>query len=159
MKRQKKPISTDSDWTFELIERYDREIARLAHGRYELDTYPNQIEVIRSEQMLDALASIGMPVGYHHWSFGKQFVTHQERYERGEMGLAYEMVINSSPALAYLMRDNSLCLQILTVAHVYGHNDFFRNNFTYKVQFCETEVTLGSFEKKIKLSKSYKNLS
>ena len=41
------------------------------------------------------------------------------------------MVINSSPSLAYLMRDNTMCLQILTIAHVYGHNDFFRNNFTF----------------------------
>jgi stage V sporulation protein R len=42
------------------------------------------------------------------------------------------MVINANPALAYLMHDNSLCLQILTIAHVYGHNDFFRNNFMFR---------------------------
>ncbi len=30
------------------------------------------------------------------------------------------------------MRDNTLLLQILTIAHVYGHNDFFKNNFTYR---------------------------
>jgi stage V sporulation protein R len=41
------------------------------------------------------------------------------------------MVINSTPSLAYLMRDNSLLLQVLTIAHVYGHNDFFKNNFTF----------------------------
>ena len=41
------------------------------------------------------------------------------------------MVINSDPAIAYLMRDNTLLLQILTIAHVYGHNDFFKNNFTF----------------------------
>ena len=42
------------------------------------------------------------------------------------------MVINSAPSVAYLMRGNSLCLQILTMAHVYGHNDFFKNNFTFR---------------------------
>ena len=47
-------------------------------------------------------------------------------YDHGVSGLPYEMVINSDPCLAYLMRDNSLCLQILTIAHVYGHNDFFK---------------------------------
>ena len=52
-------------------------------------------------------------------------------YDYGISGLPYEMVINSSPSLAYLMRDNTMCLQILTIAHVYGHNDFFRNNFTF----------------------------
>ena len=131
-RRQKKPISTGSDWTFELIERYDREIARLADG-YGLDTYPNQIEIIRSEQMLDALASSGMPVGYHHWSFGKQFVTQQQRYERGEMGLAYEMVINSNPCVAYLMEENSMTMQALVIAHAcYGHNSFFKGNYLYR---------------------------
>jgi stage V sporulation protein R len=29
------------------------------------------------------------------------------------------------------MRDNTLLLQVLTIAHVYGHNDFFANNFTF----------------------------
>ena len=57
------PISTGSEWTFELIHQYDQEIARLA-AEFRLDTYPNQIEVIRSDQMLDAYASIGMPLGY-----------------------------------------------------------------------------------------------
>ena len=52
-------------------------------------------------------------------------------YDYGVTGLPYEMVINSNPCLAYLMRDNSLCLQVLTIAHVYGHNDFFKNNFTF----------------------------
>ena len=44
-------ISTDSDWTFELLEEYDREIARVA-AIYKLDTYPNQIEVISAEQIV-----------------------------------------------------------------------------------------------------------
>ncbi|MBE01546.1 MAG: SpoVR family protein, partial [Euryarchaeota archaeon] len=65
------PISTTSEWTFELIQRYDEEIARCAE-EFGLDTYPNQIEVISAEQMMDAYSSVGMPIGYHHWSFGKQ---------------------------------------------------------------------------------------
>src|SRR5262249_26108400 len=65
-------------------------------------------------------------------------------YDYGVSGIPYEMVINSNPALAYLMRDNSLCLQILTIAHVYGHNDFFRNNFTFKS--TRPEFTIGTFK-------------
>jgi stage V sporulation protein R len=30
------------------------------------------------------------------------------------------------------MKDNTLLLQILTIAHVYGHNDFFKNNRLFK---------------------------
>ena len=103
MTRRRTPISEGSDWSFELIERYDQEIARIAHEKYSLDTYPNQIEVIRSDQMMDAYASVGMPVGYSHWSFGKHFVAVEQNYKRGQMGLAYEIVINSSPCIAYLM--------------------------------------------------------
>ena len=52
-------ISEGSEWTFDLIERYEREIARVAAG-YGLDTYPNQIEVITAEQMMDAYSSVGI---------------------------------------------------------------------------------------------------
>jgi len=55
----------DNDWTFDHLHTFDRELGRLAAG-FGLDTYPNQIEVIRADQMLDAYASIGMPLGYHH---------------------------------------------------------------------------------------------
>ena len=49
---ERTPISTGSDWTFELIQDYDREIGRVAKD-FGLDTYPNQIEIISAEQMLD----------------------------------------------------------------------------------------------------------
>ena len=71
--RERQYISTDSDWNFELLQRYDEEIARVA-ALYKLDTYPNQIEVISAEQMMDAYSSVGMPIGYNHWSYGKQFL-------------------------------------------------------------------------------------
>lgn len=128
----KKPLSEGSEWTFDLIQTYDSEIAKIA-ASYELDTYPNQIEIIRSDQMMDAYASVGMPVGYHHWSFGKQFLNVERGYKRGQMGLAYEIVINSNPCIAYLMEENSMTMQALVIAHAcYGHNSFFKNNYLFK---------------------------
>ncbi len=128
----RKPISETSEWTFELIERYDAEIARVA-ADFGLDTYPNQIEVITSEQMMDAYSSVGMPVGYHHWSYGKQFLGVEQRYKRGQMGLAYEIVINSNPCIAYLMEENTMMMQALVLAHAaYGHNSFFKNNYLFR---------------------------
>lgn len=125
-------LSTDSDWTFELLESFDSEIAKIAAG-YRLDTYPNQIEVISAEQMMDAYSSVGMPIGYNHWSYGKQFLQTQKGYQRGQMGLAYEIVINSNPCIAYLMEENSLPMQVLVIAHAcYGHNSFFKNNYLFK---------------------------
>lgn len=127
------PISTGSEWTFELIREYDQEIGRIAHDIYGLDTYPNQIEVITAEQMMDAYASVGMPLGYHHWSYGKHFLATEKGYRRGHMGLAYEIVINSDPCIAYLMEENTMCMQALVIAHAsYGHNSFFKGNYLFR---------------------------
>ncbi len=129
---KRQPLSTGSEWTFELIQAYDREIGRIAE-RYALDTYPNQIEVITAEQMMDAYASVGMPLGYHHWSYGKHFLSTEKSYSRGQMGLAYEIVINSDPCIAYLMEENTICMQALVVAHAcYGHNSFFKGNYLFR---------------------------
>jgi stage V sporulation protein R len=126
-------ISDSSEWTFPLLERFDREIGRIAHEVYGLDTYANQIEVISSEQMIDAYSSVGLPINYHHWSFGKQFVATEQTYRRGQMGLAYEIVINSDPCIAYLMEENTLPMQALVIAHAsYGHNSFFKGNYLFR---------------------------
>ena len=131
-KKRKEPLSTGSDWTFELLETYDREFARLA-DKFRLDTYPNQIEVISSEQMLDAYSSVGMPLMYNHWSYGKTFLSNQQNYQQGRMGLAYEIVINSNPCIAYLMEENTMPMQALVIAHAcYGHNSFFKGNYLFR---------------------------
>ncbi|WP_439133946.1 SpoVR family protein [Pseudomaricurvus sp.] len=131
-KLKRNPISETSEWSFELIQDYDRAIAAIAE-EYKLDTYPNQIEVISSEQMMDAYASVGMPLGYHHWSYGKQFLNIEHSYNRGQMGLAYEIVINSNPCIAYLMEENTMTMQALVIAHAcYGHNSFFKGNYLFR---------------------------
>jgi len=128
----RKPISSGSEWTFELIDQYDQEIAKIAKD-FKLDTYPNQIEIISSEQMMDAYASAGMPLGYSHWSYGKQFINTEQSYRRGHMGLAYEIVINSSPCISYLMEENTMTMQALVIAHAcYGHNSFFKGNYLFR---------------------------
>jgi len=129
---QREPISSDAQWTFDLIEQYDAEIARIA-AHYKLDTYPNQIEIINAEQMMDAYASVGMPLHYNHWSYGKRFLDTSQNYQHGRMGLAYEIVINSDPCIAYLMEENSMMMQALVIAHAcYGHNSFFKGNYLFR---------------------------
>lgn len=95
--------------------------------------------------MIGYMAYSGMPSHYSHWSFGKNYERQKTLYEYGVSGLPYEMVINSNPCIAYLMRDNSLLLQILTIAHVYGHNDFFANNFTFR-SGIDAKYTLAMFK-------------
>ncbi len=76
------PLNDTPDWTFDLLGQYQEEIARVADF-YRLDTYTNQIEVIKAEQMMDAYASVGMPIGYSHWTFGKKFIQTEQNYKRG----------------------------------------------------------------------------
>lgn len=126
-------LPSPSDWSFELIETYHTEIARTARA-FGLDTYPVQLEVITAEQMIDAYAAVGMPVNYRHWSFGKQFIATEKSYRRGQMGLAYEIVINSDPCIAYLMEENTMPMQALVMAHAcYGHNSFFKGNYLFRM--------------------------
>jgi stage V sporulation protein R len=130
-KKGPQPLPGGSEWTFESLEKYHAAIARVAKG-YGLDTYPVQLEIITAEQMMDAYASVGMPVNYHHWSFGKHFLSTEKGYKRGQMGLAYEIVINSDPCIAYLMEENTLPMQGLVIAHAaYGHNSFFKGNYLF----------------------------
>jgi spore cortex formation protein SpoVR/YcgB (stage V sporulation) len=125
-------IATGTDWSIEILDAFYTEIERISHD-YALDTYPKQIEIITSEQMLDAYSMVGMPIGYHHWSFGKRFLSVAKEYRRGHMGLAYEIVINSNPSIAYLMEENTMMMQALVIAHAcYGHNAFFKGNYLFK---------------------------
>ena len=131
--RAAQPLPGPSDWTFELIHDYHQVIRETAQ-RFGLDTYPNQLEIITSEQMMDAYASVGMPVNYRHWSYGKEFIATEKNYKRGHMGLAYEIVINSNPCISYLMEENTMAMQALVIAHAaYGHNSFFKGNYLFRM--------------------------
>ncbi|WP_404828188.1 SpoVR family protein [Fluctibacter corallii] len=114
------------------MEQYESEIDRIATD-FKLDIYPNQIEIITAEQMMDAYASVGMPINYTHWSYGKKFIQTEQSYRRGQMGLAYEIVINSDPCISYLMEENTITMQALVMAHAcYGHNSFFKGNYLFQ---------------------------
>jgi stage V sporulation protein R len=129
----RKPLDGPSDWSFDLVEQY-HSVIRATAERFGLDTYPNQLEIITAEQMMDAYASVGMPVNYRHWSYGKEFIATEKNYKRGHMGLAYEIVINSNPCISYLMEENTMAMQALVIAHAaYGHNSFFKGNYLFRM--------------------------
>jgi spore cortex formation protein SpoVR/YcgB (stage V sporulation) len=122
-----------ADWDFPTLQRIHDACDEIARGELGLDIYPNQIEIIAAEQMLDAYSSSGMPLFYKHWSFGKHFVHHETFYRKGLKGLAYEIVINSSPCISYLMEENTATMQTLVIAHAaFGHNHFFKNNYLFR---------------------------
>jgi spore cortex formation protein SpoVR/YcgB (stage V sporulation) len=131
-----------ADWDFSTLQRIHDACEEIATSELGLDVYPNQIEVITSEQMLDAYSSVGMPLYYRHWSFGKHFTQHESLYRKGLRGLAYEIVINSSPCISYLMEENTATMQTLVIAHAaFGHNHFFKNNYLFR-QWTDAEGIL-----------------
>jgi spore cortex formation protein SpoVR/YcgB (stage V sporulation) len=132
-KEELKKLFSKPDWTDETIIEADKIVSKIAQEYLGIETYPNQFEIITSEQMLDAYSLIGLPISYNHWKFGKDFVINSNQYKKGRMGLAYELVINSNPCISYNMEDNTTCLMILVLAHAaYGHNTFFKNNYLFK---------------------------
>jgi|LNFM01.1.fsa_nt_gb stage V sporulation protein R len=97
-----------------------------------LDIFPQVFEVLSFDEMNEVAAFGGFPTRYPHWRWGMDY----ERLKKSsEWGLSriYEMVINNNPAVAYLLEGNSLVDQKLVMAHVCGHNDFFKNNFAFKL--------------------------
>lgn len=140
MTKKNKPLFEDNVWTFERLREVDEIISEIARKELKLDPYPAQIEIISSDQMLDAYSSHGLPLMYTHWSFGKRFIKDQWSYKKGHSGLAYEIVINTNPSIAYLMEDNSMTMQALVIAHAsYGHSHFFKNNYLFK-QWTDAEA-------------------
>ncbi len=127
------PLFTGPNWDYGTLRRVYEAIEKIAFDELGLDCYPVQVEVITSEQMLDAYASVGLPLMYRHWSFGKRFAYHETLYRRGLEGLAYEIVINSNPVICYIMEENSMTMQTLVMAHAaFGHNHFFKNNYLFR---------------------------
>jgi stage V sporulation protein R len=116
-----------SNWTEADLMHWDEKILRVATD-LGLDWHPIDYEIIDYQEMLGAMAYVGLPTHYRHWSYGKEYERTHTLYNMGQTGLPYEMIINSNPSIAYLMRENALYIHILTMAHCVGHSDFFKNN-------------------------------
>src|SRR5216683_5114166 len=112
------------------IEGYARE--------YGLDFFSTIFEVLDYKTMNEVAAYGGFPTRYPHWRFGMDYEQLSKSYEWG-LSKIYEMVINTSPAYAYLLEGNSLVDQKLVMAHVCAHVDFFKNNFCFR----STDLDVG----------------
>lgn len=140
-------LSTLENWN-EIIEEKAKDFG--------LNFYPQEFEVIGFNEMLGYEAYVGIPSKYPHWSYGKAYDKNKTLYSLNMTGLPYEMVINTDPCLAYLMRENTLLLQILTMAHVYGHNDFFANNRMF-TEGTNAKAALEMFKLDAEIIRGYIN--
>ncbi|MCA9271899.1 MAG: SpoVR family protein [Phycisphaerales bacterium] len=102
------------------------------HARdFGLDFFPTSFEILPYDRMNEVASYGGFPTRYPHWRFGMDFEQISKQHEYG-LSKIYEMVVNSNPSVAYLLEGNSLVDQKLVMAHVYGHVDFFKNNFAFR---------------------------
>lgn len=93
---------------------------------YGLDFYPTHFEVV-PDHVIYELGSYSLPARFSHWTFGRDYHRQKTMYEYG-MAKIYEIVFNTDPCQAFLMDSNSMLSHKFVVAHVLGHNDFFKNN-------------------------------
>lgn len=120
------------DWTSESLQETWKIIHDLAVNKYKLSFYDPHFEVVSFEDMLHIYTG-SLPITYDHWSFGKAYEQYYKQYMNDRMGVAYEVIFNTSPALCYLLEHNSPAMQGLTMAHAAcGHSAFFRNNVFFK---------------------------
>lgn len=98
---------------------------------YGLDFFPQIFEVCDYDTINILAAQGGFPSRYPHWKFGMDYDQLSKGYTYGLQKI-YEMVINTDPCYAYLLQVNNWVDQKIVMAHVYGHNDFFKNNAWFK---------------------------
>ena len=102
-----------------------------AHAQaYGLDFFTTIFEVLDYKTMNEVAAYGGFPTRYPHWRYGMDYEQLSKSHEYG-LSKIYEMVINNDPCYAYLLEGNSTVDQKMVMAHVYAHNDFFKNNFWF----------------------------
>lgn len=95
-----------------------------------LDFFDTIFELVTYDQLNQIAAYGGFPVRYPHWRFGMEYESLSKSYEYG-LSKIYELVINNDPCYAYLMEGNEFLDQKLVMAHVFGHCDFFKNNYWF----------------------------
>jgi stage V sporulation protein R len=108
------------------LEKGLEQIWDIATNKFGLDPFPTRFEIVPSTVMYE-IGSYALPGRYSHWTFGKAYHKMKTMYDFG-LSKIYEVVINSNPAYAFLLENNSLLQNKLVIAHVLGHVDFFKHN-------------------------------
>ena len=94
-----------------------------------LDPYPVHFEMVPATIMYE-FGAYGLPGRFSHWTHGRAYQQIKTMYDYG-LSKIYELVINTNPAYAFLLENNSVLQNKLVVAHVLAHVDFFKNNLYF----------------------------
>lgn len=129
------------------LERAIAEITEIAKG-FGLDFYPMRYEICPAD-IIYTFGAYGMPTRFSHWSFGKAFHKMKLQYDLN-LSKIYELVINSNPCYAFLLKGNSLTQNKMIVAHVLAHCDFFKNNVRFSATSRDMVETMAASAERIR---------
>jgi len=105
----------------------ENEIQKIVFDELGLTCYPIEFDVVPAQKMLEIMA-YHLPTNISNWKYGREYEKHKTIYDHYGKSLPYEVITNSKPARAYLMKENRFATQVLVMAHCYGHCVFFSNN-------------------------------
>jgi stage V sporulation protein R len=123
-----------------------------------LNVVPVDFDIVPAQRMFEIMA-YGLPVNFRHWSRGRDYERLRTIYEHSGAGLPYEMVLNTSPPKAFLMETNPFPIQILVMAHVYAHVDFFNSNQSFEGVSKEMPVQAYEAAKRFDAYEQHQGLS
>ena len=98
--------------------------------RFGLDPYPVHFEMVPATIMYE-FGAYGLPGRFSHWTHGRAYQQIKTQYDYG-LSKIYELVINTNPAYAFLLENNSVLQNMVVAAHVLAHVDFFKNNLYFE---------------------------
>ena len=81
-------------------------------------------EVVPVKRVIEGM-SYGFPDNFSYWQFGRDWEYYRTIYEYHGGGIPYEQVWNFETPKAFLVETNPFALNVLVIAHVYGHVDSF----------------------------------
>lgn len=137
-----KLLFSGAEWDIPLLEKIWEEIDIIGK-EFGLDYPESSIEIVSFDQMIANCATHALPSLFNHWTFGLSELQSLQEYKKTGSGLAFEVVINTDPAIAYCQENNSATMQTLVMAHaVCGHGSFFKCNYMFK-QFTNSSRILG----------------
>jgi stage V sporulation protein R len=125
----------------------EERIMQIAHEDMGLETCPIEFDIIPPQKMLEIMA-YRIPTNVSSWKYGRDYERLRTMYENMDPGLPYEVVINSDPSRAYLMKSNTFAVQALVIAHVVGHVAFFTMNKYFQNTRKDIIEVLGQAHKR-----------
>jgi len=141
-------------YTLKDLQYWSERIEKEAAPSLGIDFYPQEFELVNYKTMLERKTYLGIPYFFPNWASGKRYEVSSTLFSHRLEYLPYELIIASVPSQAYLSVENDLAMQLLTMTHCYGHNNFFKHN-TYFRKYFRPELTIDFFANLAERFRSY----